>query len=72
MQRGAVEGGGDTMHEGGRRRHLSARFCHSPLEFGRLPAVPCHSGWLETAGYHGGLDGTRWYEVVQHWELLFA
>lgn len=50
-------GGGERRRCRCRRRHMSPRFCHSPLELGRLPAVPCHSAWLETAGFHGGMFG---------------
>lgn len=68
------KGGGGGVGERRRRccrRHMSPRFCHSPLELGRLPAVPCHSAWLETAGFHGGMFGcagiepSAWNNIIK-------
>lgn len=70
--------GGGSEEEGERCRcHMSLRFCHSLLELGRLPAVPCHSAWLETAGFHRGMFGCAgirldsWNNILHHFFFFF-
>lgn len=42
---------------------VSTLLSQSP-EFPWRPLVPCHSAWLETAGYHGRMYGACWYKAV--------
>lgn len=42
------------MHEGGRRRHLSPRFCHSPRSFdGSLRSLVTPPGWKQLVTMEG-------------------
>lgn len=48
---------------------VSTLLSQSP-EFPWRPLVPCHSAWLETAGYHGRMYGACWY-TAQHRRMSF-
>lgn len=48
---------------------VSTLLSQSP-EFPWRPLAPCHSAWLETAGYHGRMYGACWYKV-QHRRISF-